>query len=96
MGIAYAAGGIIGWIADVADGDGNDLAFWLVFLLGGAALILAGLFGTRRWSWTSALLIGVGAAAGALALFWTIVVPILALVLIGLAIASMRRRTATA
>ena len=96
LGLAYAAGGIIGWIADVTDGDGSDLAFWLVFLLGGALLILAGLFGTRRWSWISVLLISLGAAAGALALVWTIIVPILALALIGLAFASARRRSATA
>jgi hypothetical protein len=96
LGVAYAAGGVVGWIANVTDGDGSDLAFWLVFLLGGAALILAGLFGSRRWSWISALLISVGAAAGALALFWTIIVPIFALVLIGLAFAGARRRTATA
>ena len=49
LGVAYAAGGILGWIADVTEGDGSDLAFWLVLLLGGALLIFAGLFGTRRW-----------------------------------------------
>lgn len=95
LGIGYAAGGIIGWIADVADGDSSDLAFWLVFLLGGAALILAGLFLTRRWTLASVSLVSVGAIAGALALFWSIVVPILALVLIGLAFTARRRTTAT-
>ena len=96
LGVAYAAGGILGWIADVTDGDGSDLAFWLVLLLGGALLIFAGLFGTRRWSWISVLLISLGAAAGALPLVWTIIVPILAVVLIGLAFAGALRRTATA
>jgi hypothetical protein len=96
LGVAYAAGGIIGWIADVTDGDGSDLAFWLVFLPGGAALILAGLFGTPRWRWISVLLISLGAAAGALALFWTIIVPILVLALIALAFTLARRGTVTA
>jgi hypothetical protein len=93
LGIGFAAAGIVGWIADVTDG-GSDLAFWLVLLLGGAALILAGLFLTRRWSWISVLLVSVGAAAGALALFWSILVPILALVLIGLAVTAARRQRA--
>jgi hypothetical protein len=96
MGIGYAAAGIIGWIADVTDGDGSDLVFWLVFLLGGAALVLAGLFATRRWSMASAVLVGLGAIVGALPLVWTIVVPILALVLIALAILASRRSAATA
>jgi len=96
MGIAYAAGGIIGWIADVTDGDGSDLAFWLLFLLGGAALILAGLFLARRWSWSSALLISLGAAAGALALLWSILAPLLAVVLIALTVSAARHQPAAA
>jgi hypothetical protein len=96
LGIAYAAGGIIGWAADVADGDGSDLAFWLLFLLGGAALILVGLFVARRWSWSSAILISIGAAAGALALFWSILAPLLAVVLIALAVAAARQTPAAA
>jgi hypothetical protein len=96
MGIGYAAAGIIGWIADVTDGDGSDLVFWLVFLLGGAALVLAGLFATRRWSMASAVLVSLGAIVGALPLVWSIVVPILALVLIALAILASRRSAATA
>jgi hypothetical protein len=96
LGIGYAAGAIIGWIGDVTDGDGSDLAFWLILLLGGAALILAGLFLTRRWSWLSAGLVSFGAAAGALAVLWSILVPITAVVLIGLAVWAARRQAATA
>jgi peptidoglycan/LPS O-acetylase OafA/YrhL len=68
LAVGYAAAGIVGWIADVTDGDGSDLAFWLLLLLGGAALILFGLFGVARWSWASVVLVSVGAIAGALAL----------------------------
>jgi hypothetical protein len=96
MGIGYAAAAIIGWIADVTDGDGSDLAFWVVLLLGGAALVLAGLFATPRWSTASAVLVSLGAIVGALPLVWSIIVPILALVLVALAILASRRSAATA
>jgi hypothetical protein len=85
----YALAGIIGWIANAA--EGGDLAFWLGLLLGGAVLILAGLFLAPRWSVTSVVLLGIGGLAGALALWWSVVAPILAIVLIGLAVAAARR-----
>lgn len=91
LAVGYLVGGIGGWIGDVTDGDGSDLAVWLVLLIGGALMLLAGIFGVRRWSAASVALIGVGAVAGALPLFWTIIVPVLALVLIGLAVAATRR-----
>lgn len=96
LAVGYAAAGIIGWIADVTEGDGSDLAFWLVLLLGGSALILAGLFLTPRWSLLSMLLVSVGALAGALALVWSIIVPALAIALIVLVVLAARRRPATA
>ena len=37
LGIGYLAAGIGGWIGDVTDGDNGDLAFWLLFLVGGGA-----------------------------------------------------------
>ena len=40
LGIGYLAAGIGGWIGDVTDGDNGDLAFWLLFLVGGGALLL--------------------------------------------------------
>ena len=95
LALGYLVAGIGGWIGDVTDG-GSDLAFWLVFLLGGAVLILVGLFGVPRWSAASVALLAIGALAGALALFWTIVVPVLALVLVALAIATARRGRAAA
>jgi hypothetical protein len=44
LGVGYVAAGVIGWIVDITDGDGKDLFFWLLLLVGGGVLILAGLF----------------------------------------------------
>lgn len=87
----YITAGVIGWIVDVGDGDDSDLAFWLLFLLGGGVLLLVGLFVVRRWSTLSLVLGALGALAGAFALFWTIVLPLLALAFIVLAIAARRQ-----
>ena len=88
----YITAGFIGWIVDV--GDNSDLAFWLVFMIGGGVLLLAGLFVVSRWSTLSIVLAALGAIAGAVALFWTIVVPLAALGFIVLAIVA-RRQPAT-
>lgn len=88
----YITAGFIGWIVDV--GDNSDLAFWLVFMIGGGVLLLAGLFVVSRWSTLSIVLAALGAIAGAVALFWTIVVPLGALGFIVLAIVA-RRQPAT-
>lgn len=92
LALGYAVAGIVGWIADVTDGDGSDLAFWLIFLLGGAVVLLAGLFLVARWSSASVGLVSVGAMAGAVALFWSVIAPVLAIVLIVLAVVAMRAR----
>ena len=88
LGLGYIVSGIVGWIANVAD-DG-DLAFWLLFLLGGGALVLLGVFRMRS-PVLSIALTAIGAVAGALALFWSVVVPILAAALIVLVIMRSRR-----
>jgi hypothetical protein len=90
LGVGYIAAGLIGWAADASD-DNSDLAAWLLLLVGGGAILLAGLFAVTRWSTASLALGTIGALAGALALFWTVIVPLLALVFIGLAIAVRRR-----
>jgi hypothetical protein len=56
--------------------------FWFPALCGGGALILLGVFKVVRPARTSIALVTVGALAGALATSWTVVVPVLALVLI--------------
>ena len=60
LGLGYLAAGVAGWIGDATDGDGSDLFFWLLLLLGGGILVLLGapfavaalvgaaLYGSRR------------------------------------------------
>jgi hypothetical protein len=96
LAIGYIAAGVVGWIADVTDGDSGDLAAWLALLLGGAALLLAGLFLVTRWSWPSTALVSLGTIAGALAVFWSIIAPLLAIALVVLAVLLARRKTAAA
>lgn len=91
LGIGYIAAGVIGWIADVDDGDASDLAFWLILLCGGGAMLLAGMFLARSPAWLSTALVCVGALAGALALFWSVIVPILAIALVVLVVRRTRR-----
>ena len=72
----------------------RDVAFWISFLLVGAALMLIGQLvippGGR-----SALLVSLGAALGGLPLFWTLVVPVAVAAVVACSIA-LARRTAPA
>ena len=79
IGIGYIALAVIGLIVGVSD-DGSDLTFWVGLLLGGGLLVLAGLFRVKPQGWLPVVLVTVGAAAGALAVWWSAVVPILALI----------------
>ena len=80
----YCIAGTIGVLA--AFGSSRDTALWVGFLLGGAALIVFRLWFLSDVSRpTSAASISIGAAAGGLPLFWTLIVPLAAAVLIALA-----------
>ena len=91
LALGYIAAGVIGWLADVTDGDGSDLAFWLLLLLGGGLLILLGLFRFTSPPALAVALVAIGALAGALALVWSIVAPVLAVALIVLMLLRARR-----
>lgn len=69
----------------------RDLVFWLVFLCGGALLMVLGLSIGAFSAWRSAVLVSVGAAVGGLPLFWTIVVPVAVAVVIASSVALARR-----
>jgi hypothetical protein len=91
LGVGYIAAGLVGAALDSTGGDGSDLAFWLAFLVGGGALVLIGTFLLGSRPALSAALTSVGALAGAVAVFWSVIVPVLALVLVVLCIARARR-----
>ena len=57
-----------------------SLAFWAPSLLGGGALVLYGVFGRR--SRFSTRLVVFGALLGLVATAWTLIVPVLAIVLV--------------
>lgn len=87
--LAGAAGAIVG-ISD----DSGDVVFWVLFLCGGALLIVAGLYAFARSPWLGFALVAVGAIATSLALFWSVAVPIVAVALIALAARDARRLAA--
>jgi hypothetical protein len=87
----YAIAGIAGMLADW---EAGETAIWVAFLLGGGILIVLG----QRLFDTSPLIAGilasVGAAAGGFALFWLIIVPLAAAVVIALSVAIARQTSA--
>ena len=71
--------------------DPLTLPFWLPTLWGGGALVLLGVFRTTSPA-LSTVLVVVGTAAGLLASFWTILMPVLGLTLVVLTILNADRR----
>ena len=97
-GVAYVLAGLITglWPSFWDDSGTGDRIVWIGLLVGGGVLLLAGLRMSARSPWPAAILISLGALAGALATFWTVVVPIVAITLVVLSIMYARRRTAGA
>lgn len=93
LGIGFLAAGIAGWLFDVTDGDGSDLVLWVVFLVGGGVIVLAGVGMLRARPWPAAAAFVVGGLMGSLALFWSVLVPIAAIALAVLGVVLARRAT---
>jgi hypothetical protein len=70
-------------------GQPVSLVFWAPSLLGGGALVLYGIFG--RQSRFSTKLVVAGSLLGLVATAWTLVVPVLAMVLVVLTFNSAHR-----
>jgi hypothetical protein len=68
-----------------------SLAFWAPSLLGGGALVLYGVFGRSR---ASTKLVVAGALLGLVATAWTLIVPVLAIVLVVLTFNGAQRAAA--
>lgn len=62
------------------------LLFWLPTLWGGGGLVLIGVFGRPRRSGLRPLLVATGAILGALPTAWTVVMPVLSIILVVLVI----------
>jgi hypothetical protein len=90
---AYLFAGIAGgiWPGHWDDTGAADQILWVVLLVGGALLLLAGLRLIERSPWPGAALVSIGAVAGALVIFWTFVVLIAAVALVVLAVVYARR-----
>lgn len=81
LGLLYVAAGAAGPARAASSGDGGR-AFWTSTLVGGGALVLAGLALTDRRPHVGRGLVCVGSLIGILATSWTIVVPVLAVAVV--------------
>jgi hypothetical protein len=94
-GIAYLVIGVVGglWSSHWEDASASDQIIWIVLLLGGGLLLLAGIRISKRSPWAAAALISVGAVLGALPIFWTVLALLVAIALVVLSILYARGAT---
>lgn len=96
--VAYLLVGIIGGLSlsHWDEASTSDQIIWVVFLVGGAILLLAGLRISQRTPWGGFALISAGALAGALPIFWTLIAVVVAIALVVLSFLYARRMTSPA
>ncbi|MEO6122856.1 MAG: hypothetical protein ABIR32_04040 [Ilumatobacteraceae bacterium] len=70
--------------------EAGSLLFWLPTLWGGGALVLLGVFGNGGNARRSAVLVTLGALLGFLPTAWTVLIPIMSIVLVALVIQETR------
>ena len=87
----YAIAAIVGVLADW---EAGETAFWVAFLLGASLAIVLGNRVFDASPTLAGILVSVGAATGAFALFWLIIVPLAAAVVIALSVAIARQASA--
>jgi hypothetical protein len=85
LGLTFILGGIAETARAVRSGDGG-LLFWFGSLCGGGALILVATFALSRRPWLAFGLTALGCIAAANATMWTLVFPLLATLLLVLAL----------
>ena len=95
LGILFVLAGVVGGLWPRWDdaGAGDQIVF-IALLAGGGAALLAGLRLFRSSPRAGAVLVSLGAVAGALVLFWSVLVPLLAITLVVLSVIHWRRLTA--
>jgi hypothetical protein len=90
LGVLYIAAGAAESVRAVTSDDGG-LWFWFGTLVGGGALVLAGLATPVRHPNIRRSLICVGSVAGVLATAWTVVVPLVAVAVVVLTLHEPRQ-----
>lgn len=92
-GVAYLVIGALGawWPGHWDDAAASDQILWGALLIGGGVALLAGLRIIERTPRWGAILVAVGAVAGALVIFWTVIVILVAVTLAVLAVVYARR-----
>lgn len=94
LSLLYALAAVAG-AALIGFDSNRELALWTVLLLAGAALLAIGQLLVKAGA-LSAALVSVGAVVGGLPLFWTLLVPVAAAVVVACSIALARRSAAPA
>jgi hypothetical protein len=82
LGILYA----VACVAETVTHRDDGLAFWFGTLFVAAALVLVGTLRPTRNPFVSGAMVGVGAAVGMVPTAWTVVLPVLAVVVIVLTV----------
>ena len=92
-GVAYLVIGALGawWPGHWDDAAAIDQIIWGALLIGGGVALLAGLRIIERTPRWGAIFIAVGAVAGALVIFWTVIVILVAVTVAVLALIYARR-----
>ena len=81
LGAVFILAGIAETVRALRSGDGG-LPFWFGSLCGGGTLILVGTFALSRRVWLSFILTAVGCLAATIATMWTIILPLLSVLLV--------------
>ncbi len=90
--VYIVVGVVVGALPSVwEETDTGGRVFWIVFVVGAGVLVLIGLRIFDRAPRSGAALVSVGALIGGLALAWSVVAPIAAIVLIALSFLCARR-----
>ena len=96
---AYLVIGIVGgvlWPSHWDNASVSDQAAWIILMVGGAILLVAGLRLFPRSRWGGAVLVSLGGFFGALPIFWTGVALVLGVVLVLLAVRHAREESRAA
>ena len=81
LGSIFLILGVLETVRLTSSRDGG-FVFWFGTLVGGSALVFLGLFGLQEHPHAAWAVLSIGALAGSVATAWTILIPVLAVVVI--------------